>query len=82
MSRNEFVSYLNDLTTLRDGYQLIEFRNCSALQTCNYVIADAPSSSRKYKAGQERGVLITSTEFVNSIKEYMRICSEEVNADE
>lgn len=82
MSRNEFISYLNDLTTLRDGYQLIEFRNCSALQTCNYVIADAPSSSRKYKAGQERGVLITSTEFVNSIKEYMKICSEEVNADE
>lgn len=82
MSRNEFVSYLNELATLDDGCQLLEFRNCTALQTCNYVIADVPSSSRKYKAGQERGVLISSTDFVNSVKDLVGKYCEEVKVDE
>lgn len=69
MSRNEFIDYINSLTMLQDGRQIIGFKLSGALQSVDYIIADQPSNSRKYKVGLERNVLITSTEFVNLIRE-------------
>lgn len=73
MSRNEFIKYLNQLTLLEDGRQVLSVKECSAIQTCDVIIADSPSNSRKYRAGLERGVLMTSTDYVQLIKNIMEV---------
>ena len=68
ITRNKFVELCN-LVGRKDGKQIIEVQNTTAKETCSYVIADYESNTSKYMAGKERGVLITSKEFLNKIKE-------------
>lgn len=68
-TKDEFVKYCNSLGKLEDGTQLFELRQTTALETVNYIVADTPSTSRKYMAGKRRGVLITSKDLINKLKE-------------
>lgn len=62
--REEFVAFLNTFTRPR-GQMLV---NSSALKSCDYVIADTPSSTNKYKAGKADNKLITSDAFLALVK--------------
>lgn len=76
MTRNAFVNYCNSIARYDNGVQILEIENTSAKESCAYVVADYPSTSSKYLAGRERGVLITADDFVNKIKEVIRLCME------
>lgn len=64
MSRDEFGELINGL-----AQGVYEFRIGKALASAKWVVADSPSNSTTYEAGLERGILITSEELVNKIKE-------------
>ena len=81
MSRKEFVEYLNDLATDSKGVQVLDFKECSAVKTAPYIVADSPSSSRKYRAGLERNVLITSTDLANIARERVKEYEQEKECD-
>lgn len=68
VTRNKFVELCNKVGC-KDGRQIVEVQNTSAKESCQYVIADYESNTAKYLAGKERGVLITSKEFIDKIKE-------------
>lgn len=68
VTRNDFVDICNE-TGRVDGIQYIEVFNTSAKESCNYVVADYESSSAKYLAGKQRGILINSSDFLLKIKE-------------
>lgn len=56
LTKEEYVAELNVLANRCNA----EFRQSGALQSVMYIVADAPSNSRKYKIGAARNVLITS----------------------
>lgn len=62
--RDEFVAYLNKFTRPR-GVLLL---NSTALKSCDYVIADTPSNTNKYRAGKAENKLITSDVFLALVK--------------
>ena len=68
VTRNKFVELCNKVGC-KDGRQIVEVQNTAAKESCQYVIADYESNTAKYLAGKERGVLITSKEFIDKIKE-------------
>ena len=72
ITRNKFVELCNKVGC-KNGRQLVEVQNTSAKESCQYVVADYESTTAKYLAGKERGVLITSKEFIEKIKE---VCSD------
>lgn len=61
--RLEFVNFIN---TLAIKYN-IQFENSTALKTTNYIIADYPSSTRKYREALASGKLISSDKFIELI---------------
>lgn len=74
ITKNDFIKLCNGLARIQSGEQIFEIRMCSAVESVPYIIADAPSGSRKYKAGLRRGknshgedILITSSEFIAKI---------------
>ncbi len=62
--REEFVAFLNEFTKPR-GVLLL---NSTALKSCDYVIADTPSNTNKYRAGKAENKLITSDVFLALVK--------------
>lgn len=62
-TKDEFIRYLNTVA-MPAG---VEFRRSDALQSVQFIVADTASSSRKYRIGQQRGNLITSTELYNTV---------------
>lgn len=82
MSRNEFIEYINELTILPDGRQIVGFKLSGAVQSVEYIIADQPSNSRKYKIGLERNIIISSTDFVKLVKDVVDYQKEVLGVDE
>lgn len=72
MTRDEFLGYLNALGVDTQGVRRFGFKQTGALESVQHIVADHPSSSRKYKRGQARGVLITSTDLVLRLKDLMK----------
>lgn len=74
ITKNDFIKLCNGLSRTSWGEQIFEIKMCAAVESVPYIIADAPSGSRKYKAGLRRGknnkgkdILITSSEFILKI---------------
>lgn len=65
LTKDEYISVLNNIG-IKGGY---EFRMSSALQSVKFIVADTPSNTRKYRIGQERGVLVTSDKLLASISQ-------------
>ncbi len=63
LTKDEYITVLNNIG-IKGGY---EFRMSSALQSVKFIVADTPSNTRKYRIGQERGVLVTSDKLLASI---------------
>lgn len=63
LTKDEYINVLNNIG-IKGGY---EFRMSSALQSVKFIVADTPSNTRKYRIGQERGVLVTSDKLLASI---------------
>lgn len=76
-TKSEFIDLLNSTACTKDGIQLFEFSLSSALKSVSYIVADYRSSSRKYKEGEARGVLISSTQLLNIIRELVNKFEEE-----
>lgn len=81
MTRDNFVSYLNEIS--RIGSKCIFNITESGPITSSYVIADAPSNNRKYKAAEAREklnpdvkIIYSSTDFVNLIKGEVEKCKQ------
>ena len=79
MKRDDFIRYVNKLSKVGD-IQVFNISE-SGPATSSYVIADSPSSNRKYLKAKEREaynpsqrVLYTSTEFVNLIRNEVEKC--------
>lgn len=62
-TREEFVKVVNDL-----GKGKLQIQDSEALESVKAVVADSVSSSRTYKAGVRRGVLMNSNEFIEFFK--------------
>ena len=75
LTRPQFIAYCNKASVVSTGAQLFEIKDSTAVQSVSYIIADAPSDSKKYRAGLERNVLITADEFVNMIEEEVIKCN-------
>lgn len=69
MTKKEFVDLCNRSSITSDGTQLYEIKMTQAIKSVDYIVADAISSSTKYKEGERRNVLITSDEFLGLIEE-------------
>lgn len=80
MTKKEFVRFCNSMTVTEEGVQLMEICDSSGKQTATHIIADSTASTAKYVAGKARGietdvdgvprsVLMTSEEYVDTIKE-------------
>lgn len=66
--RDQFIKYCEQICD-DDGqpyYKLVETKAASKLE---YVISDYPSESSKYELGKKLGILISSTDFYNLLKE-------------
>lgn len=72
MPKDEFIELLNEIGIDDSGVRRYGFKMTSAMSSVNYIIADSPSNSRKYRKGVERGVLISSTDFLGQVKEIMK----------
>jgi hypothetical protein len=66
--RLEFIDYVNKIA-LPLG---IRYQNSTAFTSSEFIIADAPSNTRKYQRGLAAGNLISSSDFINLIKERVR----------
>lgn len=66
--RQEFIDFVNDIA-LEGG---IRYQNSTAFASSEFVIADYPSNTNKYRRGIEKGNLISSLEFVNLVKERVK----------
>ena len=77
LTKKQYIDLLNDIAVSKNGVRLYEFKKTEAVESVAYVVADYPTSHRKYIRGKERGVLITSTELINKIKEVIRVYDEE-----
>lgn len=79
MSRDDFVRYCNEISNV-NGYTLFDISYSDGPVYSTYVIADNPSTSRKYRKGAERQsysskkILYTSTEFVDYILSEVEKC--------
>ena len=71
MPKDEYIEYLNTMGIDKNGVRRFGFRRSEAVESVQHIIADAPSGYRKYKRGVERGVLISSTDFLNRLKDLM-----------
>lgn len=67
-TREEFV---NLCESIRDanGNRVYKIKQTKARSVVEYAIADAPSSSSKYKLGKELNILITANEFYSLLKQ-------------
>lgn len=63
--RQEFIDYLNTFSR-RKG---IVYRDSHALKGTEFIVADTPSNTAKYRAGLESGKLITSDKLLQMYKE-------------
>lgn len=80
LTKDNFVKLCNRVSTLNDGTQLFEIiQKSSAVQSISYVIADTPSNSAKYRAGQSRGILKTGQEFLNYLQEEVLKCQQKID---
>ena len=68
MTKNKFIDILNEASITKDGIQLFEFSLSSAIKSVPYIVADYRSNTTKYIEGQERNVLITSTNLLDMVK--------------
>ena len=68
MTKKEFIDLCNRSSITSDGTQLYEVKMTQAIESVDYIVADAKSNSRKYRAGERRGILITSDEFLELIE--------------
>lgn len=64
-TRSEFLELLSSIK--ENGVQLYRIVETLDLNKLNYVIADEPSSSRKYQLGKKNNILITADEFYNML---------------
>ncbi|GAA0101596.1 hypothetical protein UT300012_23110 [Paraclostridium bifermentans] len=71
MTKDEYVEYLNTIGIDKHGVRRYGFRRSEAVESVHHIIADAPSGYKKYRRAVERGVLISSTDFLNQLKELM-----------
>lgn len=67
-TRDEYIDFINNL-----GKGVIGVRVSKALSSVTYVIADSPSSSNTYLAGESRGIILTANEFANLVKEGVQL---------
>lgn len=72
MSKDAFLDLLNKEGTTSDGISLYGFRRTSAVKSVPYVVADYPTNYSNYKEGSARGVIISSTELLNKVKELVK----------
>lgn len=63
--RLEFIDYANQIA-LESG---VRYQNSTAFASSEFVIADYPSNTNKYRRGVANGNLITSEEFIKILKE-------------
>lgn len=63
--RLEFIDYANTIA-LESG---VRYQNSTAFTSSEFVIADYPSNTNKYRRGLENGNLITSDEFIKILQE-------------
>jgi hypothetical protein len=63
-NKERFIEMCNSFSD-EVGNKIFDVRMTQAMETCDFVIADTVSSSAKYKAGLRRGVLMSSTDFLN-----------------
>ena len=66
--RQEFIDYAN---TISQNYG-VRYTNSTAFNSSEFVIADTPSSTNKYKRGVAMGKLITSDRFIELLKQRER----------
>lgn len=82
ITKDEFVKLCNEISVSEDGTQIFEVVQNTAKVGAVHIIADAPSNSAKYLAGLRRGeeididgvkrnVLMSSSEFINYLKELL-----------
>lgn len=67
LTRQEFIWKCESLTD-SSGQQIFKLLETKAVSKLDYVIADSPSSSSKYRLGESLGILITAQEFYNKLK--------------
>lgn len=72
MSKDEYLDLLNRAGTTSDGIALYGFRKSSAVKSVPYVVADYPTTNRNYREGSARGVIISSTDLLNQVKELVK----------
>jgi len=63
--REEFIAYVNTISMTYG----VHYQNSHALASTEFIIADTPSNTAKYRAGLSRNKLITSDGFIKLIKE-------------
>lgn len=68
-TKQKFIEMLNETATTPSGIKLYEFSMTDKKQSAPYVIADYVSNTEKYRAGKARGVLCTSTDLLEKVKE-------------
>lgn len=66
--RQEFIDYINTFSVMAG----IRYQNSTAFASSEFVIADYPSGTNKYRRGQAMGNLISSSDFVQLIKKRVK----------
>lgn len=67
LTRVEFIWKCESLTDA-NGAQMYKIIETKAESKLDYVIADAPSSSSKYRLGEKLGILLTAQQFYDNLK--------------
>ena len=65
VDREDFIKYVN---TISVQYGVL-YKTSKAFNSSEFVIADSPSNTEKYREGMARGILITSDKFLQLIKQ-------------
>ena len=68
VTRSEFIGICESIRDAKGSplYKIVETKSQAKL---DYVIADSPSTSSKYKLGQDLGILITADNFVTLLRD-------------
>lgn len=66
--RQEFIDYINTFSVMAG----VLYQNSTAFASSEFVIADYPSGTNKYRRGQAMGNLISSSEFIKLIKKRVK----------
>lgn len=66
--RMEFIDFINEIT-MDSG---ICYQNSTAFASSEFIIADYPSNTNKYRKGMEKGNLLSSAEFLELVKERVK----------